>query len=55
MDGVLSTHGEERNPRNVLVEKPDGPLYVSEDNIKMDLVGIELADVDWTYVNQDRD
>jgi hypothetical protein len=50
--GLYSTNGEKTNAYRLLVGKPDGkrPLGWSIrrriDNIKMDLVEIELADLD---------
>jgi hypothetical protein len=54
MDDAYSTHGEERNSCRVLVGKPDGPgRNINEDNIKMDLVVIEWAGKEGTYLAQD--
>jgi ribosomal protein L30/L7E len=54
-------HGEKRNAYGILVRKPEGkrPLErlkcTREDNIKMDLKGLGLGDMNWIYVTQDRE
>jgi hypothetical protein len=52
--------GEKTNVYRLLVGKPEGkrplgrPRYRWVDNIKMDLVEIELDELDWTGLAQDR-
>jgi hypothetical protein len=52
--------GEMRNPYTVLVGKPEGkrplgrPRRRREDNIKIDLIGIEWHGMGWIYLAQDR-
>jgi hypothetical protein len=58
MDRARSTHGEKRNAYKILVEKPERKrspgIRISrwEDNIKMDLRGVGLGDMDWIYLTQ---
>jgi hypothetical protein len=52
--------GEKRDVYRLLVGKPEGkrrlgrPIRRWMDNIKMDLLGIVLNDVDWIGLTQDR-
>jgi hypothetical protein len=52
---------EVRGAYNIFVGNPEGrrplgrPRRTWEDNIKMDLREIELGDVDWIHLVQDRD
>jgi hypothetical protein len=58
--GHVERMGEKRNVYSLLVRKPERkrPLGISErrlmNNIKMDLLGIGLAGVEWTSLAQDR-
>jgi hypothetical protein len=60
MGGACSTHGEMKNACKILVGKPEGkisherPRRKREDNIKMKVREIELEDVDWVHLPQDR-
>jgi hypothetical protein len=53
--------GEGRKLYRVLVGKPKGkrplerPRHKWEDGVRMDLMEIDLGDVDWIYLAQDRD
>jgi hypothetical protein len=53
--------GEKRNAYRLLVGKPEGKRPLGRprrrwvDNIMMDLVEVELDDVDWIGLPQDRD
>ena len=62
MGGTCSTYGGKRiGVYRVLVGKPEGkrplgrPRHRWEDNIKMDLRDVEVGDMDWIDVAQDRD
>jgi hypothetical protein len=61
MDGVCSTHGEIINAYKMLVgmTEVERPLGISkqdwEDNIKMYIRKIEVEDVSWIHLAQDRD
>jgi hypothetical protein len=59
--GHVTRMGEKRNAYRLLVGKPEGrrPLERPErrwlDNIRMDLLKVGWADVDWICLAQDRD
>jgi len=59
--GHVARMGDIRIAHSILIGKPKGrrPLGRSrrrwEDNIRMDLKGIEWEGVDWIYLAQDRD
>jgi hypothetical protein len=59
--GHVARIGEKRNGYRLLVGKPEGrrplgrPRRRWVDNIKMDLVEVRWADVDWIGMAQDRD
>ena len=61
MGGACSTYGERRGVYWVLVGKREGkrplgrPRRRWEDNIKMDLSGVEREGTDWINLAQDRD
>jgi hypothetical protein len=58
--GHVARMGEERNVYRLLVGKPEGRIPLGRprrrwiDNIKMDLLEIELNVVDWMSLAQDR-
>jgi hypothetical protein len=60
VDGACSTNGEKRNVYGLLVRKPEGKGTQRRskrrwvDNIKMNLVEIELGSVDLIVLAQDR-
>jgi hypothetical protein len=54
--GHVERKGEKRSAYRLLVGKPLGrPRRRWLDNIRMDLVGVGLRDVDWIGLAQDRD
>jgi hypothetical protein len=59
--GHVAPMGEKRNAYRLLVEKPEGkrplgrPRRMWADNIKIDLLEIGWASVDWISLAQDRD
>jgi hypothetical protein len=61
MGGACSTNGEKRSVYRLSVGKPEGrrplrrPRRRWVDNIRMDLVEVGWADVDWICLAQDRD
>jgi hypothetical protein len=61
MGRACSTHGERISACRILTEKPEGKIRLGrhkrrwKDNIKMELKELELCDVDWIHVDQDRD
>jgi hypothetical protein len=58
--GTCGTNGEKRNMYRLLVGKPEGKRPLGRprrrwiDNIKMDLLEIEMNVVDWIGLAQDR-
>jgi hypothetical protein len=60
MGGASSTNGEKRNAYRLLVAKPEGRRPLGRPrrrwlhNIRMDLVEVGWADVDWIGLAQDR-
>jgi predicted small integral membrane protein len=62
MGGACSTNGgEKRNAYGFLVGKPEGRRSLARprlrwvDNIRMDLVAVGWADLDWIGLAEDRD
>jgi hypothetical protein len=59
-EGHVARMGEKRNVYRLLVGKPEGkrplgkPRHRWINNIKIDLLGIRLSDVDWIGLAQDR-
>jgi hypothetical protein len=57
--GTCSANGEKKNVYRLLVEKPEGKRPLGRprprlvDNIKMDLVEIELGEMDWIRLAHD--
>jgi hypothetical protein len=60
VDGTCSTNGEKRNVYRLLVGNPEGKRPLGRprrrwiNNIKIDLLEIELGVVDWVGLAQDR-